>query len=308
MQFSLFDDENLSRVGYQKELKEFDLPLALEHLRTWQQTLDAPPDIELKIEAIHRLQKEIYADPGNLLTTLSILRNEYAETDFLSALEKDFKYLREGFNRALALNMGPDRYEFLVPGLHPAEILAELKKYDRVVETTERFIRHFGEHSYLRQIQGYALFKLGQEESAYTAYTFALFDDPLSCHYRFLLPGDFINKYVYLRHKTGREEIAWLRLPFALWLDGKTYISPRAAQFEQMLLKKTEQNKEKAKRDPKASQLQFNHLLYLAEMERLRHPRGHETEELKELRVAMKQLNQELFEAYIALLRSFRNF
>ena len=308
MQYSLFDDENLCRIGWQQALKEFDLLAALENLYSWRKTLDVPPNIEQKIEAVQRLQKEIYSNTDNLLNALSMFRKEYAETDFLSVLQKEFKYLREGLNRALALNMDADRCDFLVPGLHPAEILVELEEYERTVKTTDCFIRQFGEHSYLRQIQAFALFKSGLEERAYTASNIALFYDPLNCKERFLLPGAYTNKYLYLRHKTGREETAWLRLPFALWLDGKTYISPNEAQFEKELLTKIDQNKEKAKRDSGAGQQQFNHLLYVAEIERLRYPRGHETEALKGLRRSMKELNQELFGAYIGILKPFRNF
>ncbi len=308
MQFSLFDDENLCRIGWHNALKAFDLPAALENLHSWQKTLDAPPQIEQKIKAVQRLQKEIYAESDNVLANLSVLRKGYAQIEYLSALKKEFKYLREGLNRALTQNIEPGFYEFLIPDLHPAEIFMELGKFDRVVETTEEFFRHFGEHAYLRQIQAYALFKLGQNARANTVATFALFNDPFKCTERFLLPGDFSNKFKYLKYKTGSEKTAWLRLPLALWLDSKTYISSQETQYEQLLLNKTEKNRGQAKYDTEAGQLQFIRLLYLAETERLRLSRGQETETLKQLRAEMKELNRELFEAYLGLLRSFRNF
>lgn len=308
MQTSLFDEDNLCRIGWQKALREFDLNGGLENLYSWQKTLDVPPNIDQKIEAVRRLKKEVYEDADNLLATLSALRKHYAQSAFLSPLKKEFKYLREGLNRALAKNMEPQRYEFLIPDLHPAEILVEIGAYDRAAQAVDGYIRHFGEHAFLRQIQAYALFKAGQEDRAYTAITYALFSDPLSCEERFLLPGFVTAKYRYLKHKTNRSETTWLRLPFALWLDGKTYIDPNAVSFEKELKIKTEQNKEKASRDAQVGQLQFNHLLYLSEMERLRNPRGKETDVLKELRNEMKQLNRELYEACIALLKPFRNY
>ncbi len=307
MQYSLFDDENISRIGFQKALKEFDLLAALRHLQTWRSTLDAPKNIDDKMDAVHRLQQHVFAQNDALTAALGQLFRELENTDYLRPLETEFRFLKEGLLRALAERITPKDFEYIIPGLHPAEVLLELKEYDRSVELAQRFLQTYGEHPALRQMQGYALFKLGQEAAGLTAFTFALFADPLSCNVRFLPPGSVVNKFVFLQHKFGRSETAWLRLPFALWQDGITYISPKATAYELMLKERIEANRKQAARDPKINMLHFNWLLYVAEMERLRKNGQGETNYLKELRHEMQQLNRDLFSAYLSMLRTYKN-
>ncbi len=307
MQFSLFDDENISRIGFQKALKQFDLLAALNHLRVWQHTLDAPKNIEEKIQAVHTLQQQVFANEGHLPAALGTLLSEMETTGYLEPLEPEFRFLREGLLHALAEQFDAESFEYIVPGLHPSEVLLELKQYDRAVELAQRFLQTYGEQPALRQMQGYALFKLGQEAAGLTAFTFALFDDPLSCTARFLPPGPAVNKFVFLQHKFGRSETAWLRLPFALWQDGVTYISPKASAFESMLTERINAHRERALREPKINRLQFNWLLYVAEMERLRNNGAGESARLQELRQQMRQLSGDLFSAYVSVLRTYNN-
>jgi len=308
MQFSLFDDENISRIGFQKALKAFDLTAALKHLRIWQRTLDAPGDIEDKIEAVHTLQQQVIADEDTAMVLLGRLLRKAENTAFLRPLKGEFRYLKEGLLRALAGRFTPEDIDFIIPGLHPPEVLLELEEYDRAAELAQRFLQTYGEQPALRQLLGFALIKQGREAEGLTSITYALFDNPLSCDLRFLPSGPVRNKFLYLKHKLTRTEITWLRLPFALWQDGITYINPQAAAFESMLKERIETDSEQALRESKTNMLQFNRLLYVAEMERLRNNGQGESDYLKELRQQMQQLNGDLFSNYLSVLRSYNNF
>ncbi len=308
MQFSLFDVENISRNSFQKALKQFDLSAALTHLRAWQHTLDAPRDIEDKIRAVHTLQQQVFANGEAVTAVLGKVLKELESSDDLRPLNGEFRFLKEGLLRALAGRFTPEHFEYILPDLHPAEVLLELGEYERSAEQAERYLQTHGEHPALRQMHGFALFQLGREAAGLTSVTFALFDNPLSCDARFLLPGSVENKFIYLQHKFVRSEIAWLRLPFALWQDGVTYINPQATAFESMLKERIEAQREQALREPKTNMLQFNWLLYVAEMERLRNNGQGESDYLKELRQQMQQLNGDLFSNYLSVLRSYNNF
>lgn len=303
MQLSLFDQEH--RLNFQKNLKKFNLDDAIVDLQKWGRTFDAPADIDAKIESVQTLQRD-YAASGDIMHIARLVKN-FDEQPFLSPLKSDFKFLFRGLNQFLYDRLDKSFNDFIVDDLHPAEVFISLEAYSEAVHSIELYIQEHGEDAYLRELQGYAWFRYGDERAAYTAFTYALFNDPLACKTKYLLPGDYVNKYVFLLNKLGREQSALLQLPFALWRDGKTYICAGNSRFESLLKGRAEDNKNAALRDPAGNIRQFNYLLYLAEMERLRSGKSQNPDRLKALREQMRAINSEMFNTYLAVLQSFRN-
>ncbi len=61
------------------------------------------------------------------------------------------------------------------------------------------YFNKFGEDALLRQLQGYASFRQGDEKSAKIAFCYALFNNPLSCSAKYIYPREYEEKLHYLQ-------------------------------------------------------------------------------------------------------------
>ncbi|NOX89727.1 MAG: hypothetical protein GXO77_11920 [Calditrichaeota bacterium] len=307
MQLSLFDTKNMARNSFRKNLSLFKLDRALNDLDIWKNTFDAPESLTGKAGAVNEIKNKLQTSDAEAVLYLAHLRQNYDRLSFLEPLREEFRFLSEGLDKAIYDRLDKEAFDFIIEELHPAEIFISQNDFKAAVQSVNRYIRSFGEQPFLRELQGFAYSKSGKERESFTAYTFALFNDPLQCKPEYLLPRSYRNKYRFLLKQTGSSENALLKLPFALWEDGKTYIDPEASAYENLLEKRIEKNRSLARNDPRANILQFNYYLYLAETERLRSQRSQVSERLQNLQEQMWKLNPELFSRYRNVLHSFGN-
>ncbi len=307
MQLSLFDTKNVARNSFRKNLSLFKLDRALKDLDIWKSTFDAPERLSEKAEVVNEIKNKLQTSDAEAVLYLAHLRQDYDRLSFLEPLQEEFRFLLEGLNKAIYDRLDKEAFDFIVKDLHPAEIFISQNDFKAAVQSVNRYIRFFGEQPFLRELQGFAYSKSGKERESFTAYTFALFNDPLQCKPEYLLPRSYRNKYRFLLKQTGSSENALLKLPFALWEDGKTYIDPEASAYEDFLQRRIEKNRNEALNNHRANIFQFNFYLYLAETERLRSQRNQLSERLQNLQEQMRKLNQDLFSRYRNVLHSFGN-
>ncbi len=307
MQLNLFDDGNIAKNSFRERLKSFSLQEALADLEVIRKTPDAPADIETHIDLLDRLMKEL---PDNTAEALIFLGNFYIDFEhqpLVEILADDARFLKEGLARAMGERMNETQFDFIVPGLHPAEIFFAVKDFAAAERAAASFLKQKEENAFVRQLQACALYSMGEETSALTAYTFAFFNDPRVCRAQYIWPAAYHHKYDYLLRKYEQEESALIRLPFVLWQSGLTYIDTEALPFERLLQQSLREHEKEAQRTAEENILQFNRLLYLAESERLRLGRQNTSDKLAELQQTMQELNDEMFAVYINILKSFRN-
>lgn len=307
MQFSLFDDRNLGRIGYLQALKNFDLPAACEHLRTWLHTLDATPQVAGRLTAIERLQNELAEANGQRLDFLVRLYLDKEIPQF-KVLALDQKVWREGLISALLQEMDGKVNRYLHTHLHSMEFYLEAGLFDEAESFAVDALKENPSDALLHQLRAWAQFHLKNEKKAFVYATRALFLEPEKCKARYLLPGDFHKTYDYLLYKMSDSQLALRRLPFVLWREGKTYIEAGNSRLSAFLEVQISENKHRAETDAAERQRQFNRLLYLAEAERLSLARGSSSPRLEELRQAMRALQEEWFSAYAASLSAFGNY
>lgn len=307
MQISLFDDNNTNRLDFQESLAGFDLTGANKILDKWQKKLDAPKNLKEKKKALADLNDFMEKERQSLKLSLAELWLSYKEASWLKPLRQEFKHLFRGINKILSSHLSAQDFDFLLPGLHPAQVFIETENYLKAEACLAKYLREIGEHSFIRQLQGFVFLKQGREKDGLVAYTFALFNNPLQLSFSYLLPRDFKNKFLFLQKKMGGQEKGWLHLPFSLWRDGKTYIDPGANHFEIFLREKIEQEQTSSLSDPSKKIICFLHLLYLSEMIRLRHNAPGETNEVRDLHIQIQKINPEFLNTYKAVLRSYRN-
>ena len=304
MQTSLFDQKNIYINAFRKSLGELNLKEALVNLKKLGRTFNAPQNLDQKIKAVADLENAIENLGEKDVVNIADFIINYNQHDFLKPLKPEFKYLEKGLKKTLYNKLNPDFYEFIIPQIHPAEIFVEFEAYIKAINSIGCYLNKYGEHAYLRQLQGYAFYKSGNEKSALISFNYALFNDPLQCSDKYLYPEAYKNKFAYLLEKLQKKDAAWLQLPLALWEDGKTIITPGADRFKKVLMEKIDANKKQALLDPVLNVLQFNHLLYLAEMARLKNGDNSGLNEIKEIRLQMKETNSNMFDLYIAGLQS----
>ena len=308
MQISLFDDHNRNRIDFQQCLSRFDLAGAEQVLDKWQKKLNAPSNLNQKREALSAFARFLKKERRQPQFALAELWLNYGTTPFLQPLRGEFRHLFNGINQALAGLLNNNDYDFLLPSLHPAQIFIQVEDYSKAQAVLEKYLNLGGEHSFIRQLLGAALWKAGNKKKALINYTMAFFNNPLQLSERYLYPGEFNNKYLFLREKSGDSEKAWLHLPFTLWQEGKTHVDPYAQRFESYLHDQIKNEQAGAHRSPSKKIIYFLHLLYLLEMRRLRYRSFRETEETKKWITEIKKLNPEWLNTYYGVLRTYHNF
>jgi len=300
MQTNLFDQSNLNKIAFRKNLAVFDLQAAQESLEKWGKTLDAPQDLPEKTEAIRRLSASV-----NKKNELAELWLTYRTTDFLQPLKGSFKFLFKGLSKALKKHLSPEACAFLLPALHPAQIFIACDDFVTAIQCCERFLKKNGENAFVRELQGAALFKAGKEKAGLVAYTFAMFNNPTALSAEYLFPKKYNRKLRFFVQKFNDPAKAWLYLPFALWQEGLTYIEPEAYPFERFLLQTIAQQNSAIAGRAQEHTLHFLHVLYLAEMTRLRGGKQNSVMQLNELRNELQQTNPFLFNSYLRVLKTF---
>ncbi len=300
MQTNLFDDENYYRNAYRQALNDFDLDKAVTILKKWQKTFFPPVDINDKIKTLEKLS--LYAEEEiHILGELYV--NLYS-LDYLSLFKDERRNIKRGLTQKIYSLINSENIDFIIPQLHPAEIYINMEDFKSVFFCCGQFLNQFGEHPLIRQFEAYAYYQKGESNSAAISTTYALFDDVLHCSIEFLCPGNYLKKYNYLIHTFGSHRSALLRLPFALWKDGKTFIVPNDDKFEKYLRKKINSERKISEKGIEDNTIYFYHLQYLAEMIRLRNVRKSISQELIELRTEMKEVNNDMFTAYMDVLSS----
>jgi len=307
MQLNLFDAGNLVKNSFREHLKAFHLTAAINDLNTMGKTLDAPAKTEEQHAALSRLLEALPAKRTEALRFLGALYVDFEQLPLAQILADNARFLKEGLSRALSERLDASDYDFIISGLHPAEIFIAVNDFAAAEQAAATYLRQVGERAFVRQLQACALYSLGKEEKALTAYTYALFNNPHRCRGSYLLPPAYYHKYEYLLRKHEKEEDALIRLPLALWQSGLTYIDAEGGRFTKLLERDIRTHDKEARRDAGENILQFNRLLYLAESERLRLGRHNTSEKLRDLQLTMQNLNGELFTMYINVLKSFRN-
>jgi len=308
MQTSLFDQHNIYKSAFHQNLQEFDLSAAQISLRKWSNMMDAPGNLVAKMETIQHIHTKMNNAGSSKLILLAQIYSTCDSNPDYAVLKSELKSFRQGLLLGISKNLPPALFDFIIPDLHPAEIYIGTGHYNKAVTCIDTYIGKFGENALLRQLQGFAFHRMGVENSAKIAFCYALFDNPLACKTEYLYPADYENRLHYLAEKTGNLKTAWLRLPFALWREGKTIVTPEATGFEDHLKGQIKSAGTNIRLNPDVNLIHFNHLLYLAEMIRLRHERGARLPEMENIREQMRAVNPDLFQLYYTTLNSFRNY
>ncbi|GEM_PF-2885065 len=299
-QTNLFDDENYYRNAYHVALREFNIEQAIKELKKWQKTFFPPADLHKKIIALMKLAT-VSTDDINVLSEL------YAglyNTDYLTLFKDERRYIKRGLALKIYNLLTEQEYNFIIPALHPAEIYIEMEDFKRVFSVCRQYLSHVGEKPLIRQFEAYAYYQEGNSNSTAISTTYAIFDNVLQCNPNYLCPGSFVKKFDYLSQMTGSSRSALLRLPFALWKDGKTFIVPNDDHFEKYLRRCINKERKIATRTVEEDTLYFYHLQYLAEMLRLRNTRKVVSRELMDIRTEMNEINNDMFSAYMNVLSS----
>ncbi len=304
MQLSLFSVENQSKELYRKHLRQFELQRALHELMVWERTVDRPQNLPQKAQAIQFILDEVQKNGKGAVVFLAHLRQNLQSLPELEPLAEDFTFLAEGINKTLNARLTENDFDFILENLHPAEIFLMEQEFEKALNVSEQYLQTFGEHPFLRQLQGAAYWGLSQEKESRMAYTMALFNNPLECKVEFFWPRAFKNKMQYLLSKMADLERALLHLPLALWEEGRTLIDPQNLSFEQFIEQNLQKHGEKLQ-TVKEIFLDFLHLLYLAEVERLRNFGREKSERLKTLQQSMRQRQADLYQRYENALRRF---
>ncbi len=299
-QTNLFDEENYYRNAYRIALNEFDIEKAIATLKKWQRTFFPPSDLDDKIAALNKLS-EIPVDNIEILADMYI--NLYS-TDYLKLFKDERNSIKKGLTQKIYNLLSIEDYNFIITGLHPAEIYLNMEDFKAVFSSCNQYLNHIGENPLIRQFEAYAFYQQGETNSSAILSTYALFDNVLKCRVDYLCPVNFVKKYDYLLHATGSQHSALLRLPFALWKDGKTHIVPNDDKFEKYLRKCINRERKIPTRSIDEDTLYFYHLQYLAEMIRLRNTRKVVSQELIDIRSEMSEVNHEMFGAYMDTLSS----
>ena len=180
-----------------------------------------------------------------------------------------------------------------------------MEDYKSTFRCCGEYLNRNGEHSLIRQFEAYAFYQKGESNSASISTTYALFNNVLQCSTEFLCPANYVKRYNYLEHTLGNHHSALLKLPFALWKEGKTFIVPKDDKFEKYLRKLINSERKVSIKGNEETTIYFYHLQYLAEMIRLRSTRKSISQELVEIRTEMKTVNSDLFSAYMDVLSSY---
>ena len=305
-QLSLFSEQNIHKNTYTANLRKFRLDKALNDLQILKRTFNPPSSLNEKMQALQQLIDVLPEKKEAQILFLANLREDASLPAFLQPLAEDFHFLRQGIDKRLYDLLDKTEYEFIVEGVHPAEIFISQNDFQNALQVVEKYFATYGEHAYLRQLHGFALWQSGEKNRAYYDFTFALFDGPAQCRLTFLAPKTYRNKFSYLVTKLGNAEKALLRLPFALWLDGQTYIDAENEQFEQRMRQKSEGYAQIPTSSDEILE-RFNTLLYLAEVLRLRAAPRHPGREFETLQEKMQALHLEYFRQYYETLKRFRN-
>ena len=300
IQTNLFDDENYYRNAYRLALNEFDIEKAINVLKKWQQTFFPPPDLANKIDALSKLS----AVPLDNIEILADLYVNLYSVDYLNIFRDERHSIKKGLTQKIYRLLSPEDYDFIVPGLHPAEIYINSEDFKAVFSCCTQYLNRIGEHPLIRQFEAYTFYQKGDANSTTISTTYALFDNVLKCDVNFLCPGSYVKKYEYLMQISGSHHSALLRLPFALWKDGKTFIVPNDDKFEKYLRKRINKERRISTRTIEEDTLYFYHLQYLAEMLRLRNTRKVVSQELLNIRNEMSEANKDMFNAFMDVLSS----
>ncbi|MBD3223271.1 MAG: hypothetical protein GF313_00965 [Caldithrix sp.] len=307
-QLNLFDNENVNRIEFRKALQEFNLDDALRALQRWQKKLTVPRIIDAKFRSVKWLQKNT-KQSSSAIQFLVDLYEGYDEEKKIKALLEEESFLIQGLITALCNRLDvQEDFNFLTSKTHPADLFLKAQQNENAVQNASAYLNQEGEHAFVRQIRGYALYQSGDVKSASVDMTQAIFYDPLSCKEAYLIPPHFASKYHYLKKQYEPFEEAMARLPFELWKNGKTYIDNRDFSVLKAMEEQFESDKTRSETNSILQRIQFNRLLFLAESERLTNARGGETEELRKLREKMQRIKPELHTHYIQILKSFRNY
>ncbi|MCD6374573.1 MAG: hypothetical protein J7L94_03545 [Caldisericaceae bacterium] len=305
MQLSLFSVENKSKELYRKNLAAFNLQKAISELKLWHRSVDAPENLELKMQAVQFILDNLTLQPQNNLLFLAHLYQNAHQVKEVEPLLEDWRFLKKGLTRALAdLLIKNEQFDFISEDLSPAEIFLLNSQFEETVRVVEKYVSSFGENAYLRQLQAAAYFKLNDEKQSRICYTLALFNDPRRCRPEYFWPRAFKNKMLYLQNKFPDAQQALLHMTFSLWEDGHLYLEPENTTFKAFIQEKiaAAAGKHLAAEE---SFLLFLHYLYLAEVERLSNFSKEPTPDLKALRQKMQSINKGWYQRYETRLLKF---
>ena len=306
MQLSLFSLENQSREYFRKYLSEFNLNKALKELKLWQRSVDAPPDLAQKEAALLYILNNLEKQSNNRLLFLVNLYLNHENIIETVSLREDFRFLKQGLIKELArLLLDHETFDFVFEDLHPAEIFLLAGKYQRAVEVVEQYVTAYGEQAFLRQLQGAAFFKMEDDKQSRICYTLALFNDPQVCRPEYFWPRAFKNKMLFLQSKFSEPHLALLHMTLTLWEDGQLFIEPENQAFEKLIKDKIKQAENRSL-NASESFLLFLHLLYVAELERLRNFRADPSATLRQLRLEMQNVNKDWYLRYENALKKFQ--
>jgi|GEM_PF-3475367 len=298
IQRSLFDQSNLLKIEFQKKLQEFCFFEAFELLKQMGKSFDVPLNFKNKRNALETLCLQTARMESSDAAALAGYYVELAERDFIKPLELEWKYIRSGLIQEISRRLDPTVTDYILPGLHVAEIYLETEKFDRAVDMVLRHIEKCGEDALLRQIQSCALMQKGDVGAARRCLSMALFNDPSLCRERFLRDKDIETEWRELREKTNTQ-LAWIELPFVLWKKDLLPIRGNSVKFERFINEEIEKSK-KIEESILFPKVHFIRLLYLAELSRQRNA---ELDNLVEYRRDMERIDPEKFAEYMDVIR-----
>lgn len=299
MQTGLFDDTNLLRIEYQESLKRLKLGQAFKRLRQLAETLKERRDLSPKINAFETFM-QLVGERSGAVEKLADLVPELTDIESLKPLAPDFPCIRQGLMEEIADLLPDDPFDYITPRLHPAEVFLELSCFDRAIKAVSLYIENKGEDALLRQVQALAYFRQEETGMARRSLSLALFHNPCRCREEYLFPEEVQRELMNLQESSADPETAWLALPVELWKK-KMIPTVDDVGFEIHLKGLTDGDQPDNEPDPLKRGLRFLHLLYLAELSRLR---GEDVYQQTAIRLRMKETDKDQFDAYMTHLQN----
>lgn len=291
MNFGLFANANTTKMQYRRQLQDFDLDGARANLLQAAEQ-GAPDHPAERAQALESLQKRVQA-AAQPAAELALLLHEFSAIPELLPLQPDFFHLREGMRKGIARLLPAAACDFLPGDFHPAEAHLADQRYAPAVESALAYLNQRGEHSLVRQLQGFAHHCAGEEKAARKCLTLALFHDPRQCRAEYLYPEKTAEDFRLLCAGQADPAAAWLELPFVLWREELLPVIPSAAAFIELLQHRCAPETEMPA-DPLDRRCFALNLLYLAEVYREKQNAAR----LAEVRRQMEQADADLWQEY----------
>jgi len=290
-QRSLFDDSNLLGVRFFQCLRDFNIDGAIADFSELGRSFYPPMRFAEKRTALDSLRVRIASMDRKNLELLAGYYRELEGGPIPALLDSEWSSIRSGFYAELSRILPVGFCGFLIPDMPASEIHLECGEYQNALEAAFHYMAGHEEDSLNRQIQSFAVAKMGDSRAARRYLGMALFNDPRRCRERFFADEEIRAEWCDVCGRNTNDE-AWVEFPLQLWRKKIIRIQEMSDDYERWIMGKTET-------DEAPASIRFLHLLILAEKRRYRDDPGGL---LEEYRKRMRETQPDKFIEYMATL------